>query len=248
MQTFMKSHRLDSLSCVLVLLFAPGSVLSAAETVFPQQIEPNTALITTANVLNEAKAPSTKIELLNGKDFTGWEFFSRTNSQPSETWAITNGVVHCNGQPYGYMRTRQAYRDYKLTVEWRFVKVAPRADNTGILLHVTEPDKIWPVAIECQGQSRRHGDVILMGGTSCKAGGEPKTGRVPMQGEPNEKPVGDWNIYEIICAGDTMKASVNGKVLNDLTDCSVSSGFIAIQSEGGEFEVRRVTLEPLSKN
>ncbi|HYG21542.1 MAG TPA: DUF1080 domain-containing protein [Verrucomicrobiae bacterium] len=192
----------------------------------------------------EPQKPAGKTELFNGKDYSGWTFAFRTNADPKGTWGITNGVLHCNGQPYGYIRTETPYRDYKLTVEWRFVKVAPRADNTGILLHVQAPDQVWPRAIECQGQSRHHGDLILMGNTTCKVNDENKTGRVAMKGEPNEKPVGQWNSYEIVCSGNTLKASVNGKLLNEVTDCSVTSGFIAIQSEGSEFEVRKVTIEP----
>jgi hypothetical protein len=34
-------------------------------------------------------------------------------------------------------------------------------------------------------------------------------------------------------------------LLNQATECSVSSGAIALQSEGGEFEARKVTIEPL---
>jgi hypothetical protein len=33
--------------------------------------------------------------------------------------------------------------------------------------------------------------------------------------------------------------------MNHLTGCNFSSGYIAIQSEGGDIEVRRLTLEPL---
>jgi hypothetical protein len=35
--------------------------------------------------------------------------------------------------------------------------------------------------------------------------------------------------------------------MNEVTECSESSGAIAIQSEGGDFEVRKVFLEPLKK-
>jgi hypothetical protein len=32
---------------------------------------------------------------------------------------------------------------------------------------------------------------------------------------------------------------------NELTDCTVSSGFVGIQSEGADFEVRKICLESL---
>ena len=66
-----------------------------------------------------------------------------------------------------------------------------------------------------------------------------------MQQPPNENPAGEWNTYEIICRGDTVQSYVNGKLMNEATGCSVSSGAIAIQSEGGEWELRKAFIEPL---
>ena len=86
--------------------------------------------------------PAGHVELFNGKDFSGWTFCMRSNADPTLTWIVTNGVIHCTGKPNGYLRTQQAYRDYQLTVEWRFVKVAPKADNTGIFVHMQLPDQV----------------------------------------------------------------------------------------------------------
>ncbi len=33
--------------------------------------------------------------------------------------------------------------------------------------------------------------------------------------------------------------------MNETTGCTVTSGFIGIQSEGGDIEIRKVFLEPL---
>ena len=38
---------------------------------------------------------------------------------------------------------------------------------------------------------------------------------------------------------------MNGKLMNEASECSLSSGSIAIQSEGGEIEVRKIYLEPV---
>ena len=204
-------------------------------------------LATFAAAAAEPVSVQSTVELFNGKDLSGWVVHSATNTGSASTWLVTNGVIHCSGQPWGYLRTERAYRDYQLTVEWRFVSAAAGADNTGILLHVQSPDRVWPAAIECQGKLNRHGDIILMGGTTCRVDGEEKRGRVAMTGSANEKPAGEWNTYQIVCAGSSMKVSVNGKILNDVSDCSVSSGFIAIQSEGGRIEVRRVTLKAIGE-
>jgi hypothetical protein len=190
--------------------------------------------------------PTNHIDLFNGKDFTGWTFCLKSNADPALAWTVTNGVIHCTGKPTGYLRTKQDYRDYVLTVEWRFVKVVPKADNTGVLLHMQLPDEVWPPCIQAQGKSSNQGDWILMAGAECKEHkGMDASAPVPKQGPSNEKPVGEWNLYEMVCAGNDVKAYVNGKFMNEATECTVTSGAIGFQSEGGEFEVRKVFLEPL---
>jgi hypothetical protein len=188
----------------------------------------------------EAIRPQQRIELFNGKDFTGWILFV-PDADPQQTWSVREGVIHCTGKPAGYIRTREQYRDYKLTVEWRFLKPG----NTGVLLHMTGPDRVWPRSIEAQGMYGNQGDFWVIGGTTFKEHGGKQDRRVPKQGPSHEKPVGEWNTYEILCKGDTIRVFVNGHLVNQATECSDTAGHICIQSEGSEFEVRRVTLEPV---
>ncbi len=199
-------------------------------------------------IAEPALTPTNRIDLFNGKDLSGWKLFLKDNADVSKTWSVENGVIKNTGKPTGYMRTKQDYRDYKLTVEWRFVNVAPKADNTGVLVHMELPDKLWPKCVQCQGQHDKQGDLFLMAGAECKE----HEGRGPnqplsKQGPSTEKPVGEWNVCELICAGDTIKASVNGKLMNQATQCNISSGKIGIQSEGGEIEIRKIFLEPIVK-
>ena len=56
-----------------------------------------------------------------------------------------------------------------------------------------------------------------------------------MAGPPNEKPPGEWDAYQAIASGDTVEIIVNGKSMNKIPGCNVSSGFIGIQNEGAEF-------------
>jgi len=190
--------------------------------------------------------PAGKMELFNGKDFSGWTFCLRSNAEPAQTFSVSNGVMHCTGQPFGYTRTEKNFRDYKLTVEWRFVKVAPHADNSGVFIHVQPPDNVWPKCIECQGQFQHQGDLILMEGATCKGHDTQATHGARSTAQRNEKPAGEWNTYEMEASGDNLKVFVNGRLMNEATECNLRSGAIAIQSEGGELEVRKVTIEPLA--
>lgn len=186
------------------------------------------------------------VDLFNGRDFDGWTFCMKNGADPTQTWSVHGDVMHCTGQPAGYARTTQAYQNYQLTVIWRFLKVAPHADNTGILLHIQPPDAVWPECVQAQGLYQHQGDLILMDGAG--ADGYPPTRKsinIPQMGPQNENPAGEWNTNEIICNANTIGVFVNGKPMNQITGCNLSSGFIGIQSEGGDIEIRRLLLEPL---
>ena len=192
--------------------------------------------------------PTHRIELFDGKDFEGFTFISRNSAvAPAATWTVTNGVIHCAGQPIGYLRTKKSFRDYKLTIIWRFVKVIPKtADNPGILVQMQLPDKVWPMCVQVQGKHERQGDLFLMAGAESKEHlGKDANTPVPMRGASAEKPVGEWNTSETACAGNSVKTFVNGRLMNEATGCTVTSGFVGIQSEGAEIEIRRMFLEPL---
>ena len=189
--------------------------------------------------------PTARVDLFNGKNLAGLTICLRDNAPAADTFAVSNGLLHCTGQPFGYIRTDNRYRDYKLTVEWRFVKVAERADNSGVFVHVQEPNHVWPQCIENQGQYHHQGDFIFLGGAKFKGKNGPAQGMVKKQGPPQERTAGEWNTYEIVCRGDTVKNYVNGELMNQVEGCSISSGAIALQSEGGEWELRRICVEPL---
>ena len=65
--------------------------------------------------------------------------------------------------------------------------------------------------------------------------------------DDSEKPIGQWNRMEITCRGDEVIVKVNGDLVNHGTNCSVTEGAIALQSEGAPIEFRKVVLQPLSR-
>lgn len=60
-----------------------------------------------------------------------------------------------------------------------------------------------------------------------------------------ENPLGEWNRLEVICAGSSMRILLNGELVNEVTDCHPSSGFIGLQSEFAACTIRRFELHPL---
>jgi hypothetical protein len=63
----------------------------------------------------------------------------------------------------------------------------------------------------------------------------------------NEKPLGEWNHYEAVCDGDTIRLTINGLLQNVATECTVTKGYIGLQSEGTPIQFRTIVLEPLEK-
>jgi hypothetical protein len=65
--------------------------------------------------------------------------------------------------------------------------------------------------------------------------------------EDVEKPVGEWNRYEVICDGATIQLILNGVLVNEGYNASFTSGKIQFESEGAEIWIRKVELLPLEK-
>jgi len=203
------------------------------------------AISSPARTSESTITPTNKIELFDGKSFSGWTFVSKSTNEPAEAiWSITNGVISCLGKPNGYARTLQTYRDYQLHAEWRW---PAGAGNSGVFLHVNPPDKVWPYCFEANTQAGVAGEVRMNGGS--KADGltakYPKS--VPRQQPSSEKPAGEWNSFDIICRSNTISVRVNGVLQNEISGTSVSSGAIALQAEGKPVEFRNIYLEPLPK-
>lgn len=205
-------------------------------------------IVTAQNVIT----PTNHIELFNGEDFSGFTFCMKNEADPLKTWSVTNGVIHCNGAAVGYLRTKQSFQNYQLTVEWRFVKIAPKADNTGVLFHIQQPDKVWPMCVQFQGKHEHQGDLFLMAGAESKEHkGMDANTPVPLRYQA-EKPVGDWNEVKIWCMNGIYTNGVstsfittfeNNRPVNYTTDCTLTNGAIGIQSEGADFEIRKISLD-----
>jgi hypothetical protein len=113
------------------------------------------------------------IKLFNGKDLTGLHpWLKGTQRQdPKKVFTAHDGLIHVSGEDAGYLATEQEYKDYHLTVEYKWGK---RTDggkyvrNSGVLLHAVGPDGnaegVWMSSIECQLAQGCVGDLIVIRG------------------------------------------------------------------------------------
>ena len=215
---------------VIILLTATGSITAQSKSKKGKDKKAN---------------KSEKVQLFNGKDLSNWSFYLKDQSvDPANVFTVKDGVIHITGDPFGYMRTKEKYSDYKLNVEWRWPS---EATNSGVFVHGQEPDAIWLKCIECQLMAGNAGDFVCMNGADMKERPDKSKAVVKKMAESSEKPVGEWNTMEVICKANTIEVLVNGVLQNKGTNVNITSGSICLQSEGKAIEFRNVFLTKLKR-
>ena len=188
---------------------------------------------------------SQTILLFNGKDLSNWEFKLKDPKIPvNEVFKVQNGVIQIKGDPFGYMRTKESYSEYKLHVEWRW---PVEATNSGVFVHAQLPDSIWLKCVECQLMAGNAGDFVCMNGSDMNERTDKTKRSVKKTGPSSEKPAGELNIMEVNCKGNTIEVFVNGELKNKATGVNISGGHICLQSEGKIVEFRNIWLQKEKK-
>ncbi len=157
----------------------------------------------------EAMSPSAIVEPFAGNDlskhFTTWLKRSKLED-PEHVFQLKEGVLRCGDEDMGYVATRQTYKDYWLTMEYKWGRKNPHdkyVRNSGLLLHGTGPDGsasgVWMTSIECQLAQGCEGDLILIPGKNHDGKGYPATiasrTKKGEDGKPRFDLKGDATIY-----------------------------------------------------
>lgn len=164
---------------------------------------------------------------------------------PPEIWWLENGVIGCKGEPRGFLRSNKRYKNYVLRAEWRFQTEGwtadpPKYPNAGILIFATEDLREryphWPRSfVEVQGHFGEAGSVF--GGKIQGA----KRGPIVK----NRIPFGDWDRIEITTHNGTVRAILNGELVNEGHGADPDEGYICLQSEGWPVYYRNVEIKVL---
>ena len=126
------------------------------KTLFPFLL--TTCLVVSAKS-SEPVSPTKTIELFKAKDlsvFTTW-LEGIGGKDEKGVFSIKDGVLWVSGVGRGYVGPKQAYKDYHLTVEYKWGKKTDGGKyvrNSGLLIHASGPegnsgDK-WMASVECQ--------------------------------------------------------------------------------------------------
>ncbi|MBN1418543.1 MAG: DUF1080 domain-containing protein, partial [Planctomycetes bacterium] len=108
--------------------------------------------------------------------------------------------------------------------------------------------KVWPRSIECQGMTDNMGDIWNIDEFPMTVDLDRTEGRRTAKlHDSNERPLGEWNEYEITLGGGELEIAVNGLVQNEASDCWETPGKIGLQSEGARMEYRNIVVVPIEK-
>lgn len=190
-----------------------------------------------------AKLPG-EVTLFDGKSLSGWSGFFEGKAKLEDVFSIKNGVLMDKGTPVGYAYTTAKYRNYVLFVQWRF-DADKKPGNSGVLLRVGPNDKVWPFSLEAQLESGNAGDFWKIEEFPAWGDSARTNGRNIKHTHGAERPLGEWNEYEIIVDHDQVRLAVNGDTLNEASRVEELDGRIALQAEGAEIEFRNIRLAPI---
>lgn len=200
--------------------------------------------------------------LFNGADLEGWYQDIPANDtleKPMDAFVVREGNLVSLGTPRGHLLTNTLYKNYRLTLEYRFPKTA---GNSGILVHTSVPRVLYgefPKSIEIQLMHENAGDFwciaedIEVENMEAFRGPKSEWGtlagkarRIKNRTDDSERSIGEWNSVVIECIENEIKVWVNSDMVNHGFNATVSEGKIALQSEGSEVIFRDIELTPIS--
>ena len=179
-------------------------------------------------------APQGYVSLFNGKDFSGWKVPEGDGGH----WKVIGGVFDYDAESEAKgnksLWTDRAYGDFVLQVDWR-IKETPYInpdvpyilpdgthahDIQGKEMRMSLPDSDSGILLRGQGKSQINiwcwpiGSGEMYGyRMDPKQPPEVRTGATPRT--QADKPVGEWNHYEITLIGDRVTVLLNGKKVID---------------------------------
>ena len=179
------------------------------------------------------------VDLFNGKDLTGWKTIPEKNEG---TYSVKDGVIVVTGKPNGYFYTEKSYKNYTLKYDWRYLRPDKLDDdkkftgNSGLLMHIQLPHKVWPKSLEVQGYNLTHGSFIGIG---------VKVENYKYSQETLDKirnKVGEWNTTEVTVKDGDVVSKVNGTRIGS-GKVPITEGPFGFQSEGAELYFKNIKIK-----
>ena len=168
--------------------------------------------------LAETVAPESEwISLFDGTSFNGWSKYG--GGEVGKAWKVQDGAIYLDATNKagwqtgdgGDIVTNEEFENFHLQVEW---KIAPNG-NSGIIFFVHEAPEFsypWNTGMEMQVlDNGGHPDAKIV---SHRAG---DLYDLIVSSEETVKPVGEWNLAEIIAKDGNLELHLNGVMIVSTT-------------------------------
>lgn len=155
---------------------------------------------------------------------------------------VKDGEIRLSGKSQGYVATKEEYRNYVLRFDWLYEKhhAKPSDGNSGLLLHVQGPGKVWPQSIEAQIWYKEYGSFYTLDGGKFNPKKDDPGGR-----NKALKPLGEWNSQEVVCRDGAITLTVNGFEYASGVAADPDHGKIAWMFEGSPIRYRKLKIKIL---
>lgn len=178
------------------------------------------------------------------------------NTSP-QTWSTKGGTLFSTGNPIGVARSEKQYENFMLHVEWRHME---KGGNSGVFVWSKaepDPESRLPDGVEVQMLELGwvelntkdgvtppiayvHGELFGVGGVQTVP--DNPRGERSKSIENRCKGRGEWNTYDVVCIDGTIKLSVNGKFVNGISKSTQRKGYLCLEAEGAEIQMRNFRL------
>jgi len=177
-----------------------------------------------AGSLGRAAEADGWLDLLNGKDLTGWDVLGCEA-------VVQDGALLIKGGN-GLVQTKEQYANFVLDVEWKALKEDKW--DSGIYFRYTSVPKgrPWPPRYQANIRKGAEGNVGELKGATSKGLVKP----------------GEWNRFVLTVRGTAVELEINGKPAWKADGLAEPKGFISLQAEvpqGGQFLFRNVRIKVL---
>lgn len=184
-----------------------------------------------------------ELDLFPDKDLKGWTRVPIKPLADKPVWTVKDKVLVVDGVGATEMLLHEKeFGDGTFHVEWRWREhTDPKGVyNGGIYVRTTADGKSWVQAQVARADtSPVVGDLMgMIPGNEKRQDFFQRASAIP------EKPLGEWNAYDISCKGSTISLSVNGTPTATWENCPLLKGRVGIQAEFAVIEVRAIRFKP----
>lgn len=189
-----------------------------------------------------------------------WYAFTKTSTErivPTNVYEFSDGMVRMHGDNIGYLMTYKSYKNFELSLEFRWNMDEKYAKgggkkNSGVMYNIPKdsPDNIWPKGIQFQIKDDSTGDFIFLDQISAKVNGKLVEGGRSVNSFKfidNENPYGEWNTIVIRSFDGKLTQYLNGKLVNECVEVSSREGKISLNYEGSPIDFRNILLSSIRK-